>query len=73
MIEGKDPGLFHDDEGNTDDRRIAGWIVIIVSLVIGIIGVVTGNNVAEGIFNTAIWAGVALLSTTVAEKFSKRG
>lgn len=68
-----DVGLFHDDEGNTDDRRIAGWVVLVTSLIIAIIGVITGSPSAEGIFNTSIWAGVALLSTTVAEKFAKRG
>lgn len=69
----KDPGLLHDDEGNTDDRRVAGWVVIVGSMVLAAFGIWRDSTITTQIFTPGIWAGVALLGATVAEKFTHRG
>ncbi len=32
----KDTGIGHDDDGNVDDKRIAGWILVVTAVVMGI-------------------------------------
>lgn len=68
----KDTGIFHDDEGNVDDRRIAGWIMLIATIAFGVIGVLRDSTVSVQLFNAGSLAAVGLMGATVAEKFARK-
>lgn len=69
----KDTGLGHDDDGNWDDRRIAGWILLVASIGLAAYGVHVDAQFTPQIFSPAILAVVGLFGSTVAEKFGKKG
>ena len=70
----KKTGLGHDDDGNVDDRRIAGWVIIGTALAISVADLFALFTANQAIVNTMFLAGVGLLGSTVAEKFgSGRG
>ena len=67
----KKTGLGHDDDGNVDDRRIAGWVIIGAALVISILDLFGSLTANQAIVNTMLLAGVGLFGATIAEKFKK--
>ena len=69
--EKKDCGLFHDDDGNTDDRRIAAWVLM--AALIGIVSYGVWHDIAISVevFKIGIWPTVVLFGATVAEKFKR--
>lgn len=67
----KDTGIGHDDDGNVDDRRIAGWIMLVASIAFAIVGILRDSSISVQVFNAGILAAVGLLGSTVAEKFAK--
>ena len=70
--EKKNTGMCHDDDGNVDDRRIAGWIVTLVCMYVAIAGLHMENPKSVEILQILIWPAVALMGATIAEKFKKR-
>jgi hypothetical protein len=66
-----DTGLLHDDDGNTDDRRVAGALMVITALGMAIADLwpvfVANERIVEGL----LYAGALLLGSTVAEKFKR--
>lgn len=73
MSDIKKTGLGHDDDGNVDDRRVAGWITLGIGLVVGVLDLFSMFEAQAAIFNTLIYAGAVLLGATVFEKFVKKG
>jgi hypothetical protein len=62
-------GLFHDDDGNIDDRRIAAWLMLLVVLALAALGVFRGEEIAVQLVEAMIWPTLVLFGATVAEKF----
>ncbi len=70
----KKTGIAHDDDGNVDDKRVAGWILLFASIGLAVASIVVkGNPPSVDIIRTFLFASVGLLGATVAEKFGKRG
>jgi len=72
MEEKKEQGFLHDDEGNFDDRRLAGWFLLIATIAFGIIGVLRDSNNAVQLFQAGTLATAGLMGATVAEKFARK-
>lgn len=68
----KNTGIGHDDDGNVDDRRIAGWLILGAALVISMLDLFGSLTANQAIVNTMFLAGVGLLGATVAEKFTRK-
>ena len=66
-------GLGHDDDGNIDDKRVAGWVLVILAVGLGIFGVWRDSANAVQMAETFLWPGVVALGISVGEKFSRRG
>lgn len=66
-------GLFRDDDGNLDDRRIAGWILLGVVIALSYSGGFRGSAQAVELVRILVWPAIALMAGTVAEKFGKKG
>lgn len=71
MSEEKNTGMFHDDDGNIDDRRVAAWVLMVAIIGVGVLGIFRETDFVVQIFQGGIWASVALFGSTVAEKFKK--
>jgi hypothetical protein len=72
MDDGKlDTGLGHDDDGNVDDRRIAGWVLIVAAIVMGIADLFGMFSANEVIVQGFLYSGALLFGSTVAEKFKR--
>jgi hypothetical protein len=65
----KNTGLFHDDDGYVDDRRVAGWIILVILIYLGYHAVHAGNATALQLIEVMIWPWMILMGTEVAEKF----
>lgn len=67
-------GLFHDDDGNVDDRRIAGWVLVAAAIAAGILAIFAPGeaNSASEIALGFMWGGIALMGVTVSEKFKRQ-
>lgn len=70
--EKKNTGLFHDDDGNWDDKRVAAWVFTALIFWLAYQGTIAENNVAAQMFDTALWATILLFGIEVTEKFSGR-
>ncbi|HMA77886.1 MAG TPA: hypothetical protein VKP88_01975 [Candidatus Paceibacterota bacterium] len=69
----KNTGVGHDDDGNVDDKRIAGWVCVAAAIGLAAASIlVKSNPPSVDIVRAFLLAGVGLLGATVAEKF-KRG
>lgn len=70
----KNTGLFHDDDGNLDDRRIFGAGMLAASIAAGVLAIFvtdtpdTASDIALGF----MWGGITLMGVTVGEKFRRR-
>lgn len=65
--------LLHDDQGNIDDRRVAGWVTLITGLVIAGIGVWREASFTAEVLWPILLAATTLFGVTIAEKFAQRG
>jgi hypothetical protein len=70
--------LGQDDDGNLDDKRVAGWVLFAVFLGLVIYGVAFQSPESAGVTmeysRMTLWASVTALGIGVVEKFSaKRG
>ena len=72
MSDVKNTGIGHDDDGNIDDKRIAGWITLGTGLAIGVLDLFSAFEAQPAIFNTLVYAGAIMLGVTVFEKFTKK-
>jgi hypothetical protein len=64
--------LGQDDDGNTDDRRVAAWIVMVAGLAIAGAAVWKDSQVGAQIVPSLLLAATGLFGSTVAEKFARR-
>lgn len=70
----KNTGLFHDDDGNLDDRRIFGAGMLAAAIAAGVLAIFvtdtpdTASDIALGF----MWGGITLMGVTVGEKFHRR-
>jgi len=69
--EKKDTGLLHDDDGNTDDRRVAAWVLVGTAVAMGIGDMFALLTANERIVEGFLYAGALLLGSTIAEKFKR--
>lgn len=67
----KGQGLGRDDDGNVDDRRIAGWITLIAMLGIAFYGIRHEATFTPELVKPLMLGAVGLLGATVAEKFKR--
>lgn len=67
----KDTGLMHDDDGNVDDKRVAGWILVVFALLMGIADLLPFFTANERIVESFLFAGGLLLGATLTEKFKR--
>ena len=67
----KNTGVGHDDDGNVDDKRIAGWILVITAVGMGIADLFSVMTANERIVEGFLFAGALLFGSTVAEKFKR--
>ena len=73
MAQGINTGIGHDDDGNIDDRRIVGWVLVLLAVGMGIFGVWRDSGNAVEMAQTFLWPGVTALGITVVEKFRQGG
>mgnify|MGYP000025780607 FL=1 len=66
-------GLFHDDDGNLDDRRIFGAVMLLAAITAGVLAIFVADeaNSASEIALGFMWGGIALMGVTVGEKFQR--
>lgn len=67
----KDTGIGHDDDGNVDDKRIAGWILVVTAVIMGIADLFSIMTANDQIVEGFLFAGALLFGSTVAEKFKR--
>jgi len=67
----KNTGLGHDDDGNIDDKRVAGWVLVVLAVGLGIFGVWKDSANAVQMAETFLWPGIVALGITVGEKLSR--
>lgn len=67
----KNTGLGHDDDGNLDDRRIVGWVLVLLAVGMGVFGVWRDSANAVEMAQTFLWPGVTALGITVVEKMRR--
>jgi hypothetical protein len=67
----KNTGFAHDDDGNLDDRRIAGWVLIVAAVAMGIADLFEIMTANVEIVLGFITAGALLFGATVFEKFKR--
>ena len=69
----KKTGIAHDDEGNVDDRRVAGWILLFASIGLALASIVVKSNPPSvDIVRAFLLSSVGLFGSTVAEKFKRQ-
>jgi hypothetical protein len=70
----KNTGLFHDDDGNLDDRRIFGAVMLAAAVAAGTLAIFVTDtpNAASEIALGFMWGGIALMGVTVGEKFKRK-
>jgi len=71
MSDEKKTGLGHDDDGNVDDRRIAGWVLIATAAGMGIADLFAVMTANVEIVLGFITAAALLFGVTVFEKFKR--
>ena len=62
-------GLGHDDDGNIDDKRVAGWVMFAVALGLIGYGAFKESPVILEYARMAIWPAITALGIGVVEKF----
>jgi hypothetical protein len=65
-------GIGRDDDGNVDDKRIAGWILFFATLALAGFGVFRDSATSVELVRVLIWPAMGLLGLGVAEKFRKK-
>jgi hypothetical membrane protein len=71
-MEEKRKKLGQDDDGQLDDKRVAGWILFIATLALAVFGVFKDSTTSVELVRVLIWPAMALLGIGVAEKFRKK-
>lgn len=62
-------GLFHDDDGNVDDKRIAAWLTFVALCFLGYQSVINQSTEALRLVEIIIWPWMVLMGVTATEKF----
>lgn len=62
-------GLFHDDDGNVDDKRIAAWLTFGGILWLVYQAVIQNSPEALQLVELVIWPWMVLMGVTATEKF----
>jgi len=62
-------GIGHDDDGNVDDKRVAGWVMLGVTLALVAWGAYQESSVILEYARMTIWPSIAALGIGVVEKF----
>lgn len=65
----KNTGLFHDDDGNVDDKRIAAWLTFAGLVFLSYHAAVNNSTEALKLVEILIWPWMVLMGTTAVEKF----
>jgi hypothetical protein len=65
----KNTGLGHDDDGNWDDKRVAGWIMLVLIIGLAVWGAWREVEYAIELVRILIWPSMILMGAAVAEKF----
>jgi hypothetical protein len=76
MSEEKNTGIGHDDDGNVDDGRVAGWVfvAIMVGLAgIGMFGSTENSTTAIEMIRVFVWPSLILLGASGVKDKIKRG
>jgi hypothetical protein len=73
MDEAKNTGIGHDDDGNIDDKRVAGWISFVFAMALAVFAVATSETAeSTELVQAFLLAGVGFMVPTVAEKLRKK-
>jgi len=65
----KNTGIFHDDDGNFDDKRIAAWLTFVGLVFLSYQAVVNKSSEALQLVQLIIWPWMVLMGVTATEKF----
>jgi hypothetical protein len=65
-------GLTRDDDGNRDDKRVAGWIAFGVAVSMGILGIFPRFTAATDIVTSFLGFSAVCFGITIFEKFGTR-
>lgn len=69
----RNTGLFHDDDGNLDDKRVAAWLTFLGLVYLGYQGVANNNAQAVQMMDLLVWPWMVLMGSAVVDKFKPRG
>lgn len=69
----KKTGIGRDDDGNVDDKRVAGWISFLFAMGLAVFAVASSETAeSTKLVEAFLLAGVAFMAPTIAEKFKRK-
>ena len=71
MSDTKNTGLMHDNDGNVDDQRVAGFAFLVTAIGVVIADIIPGLETNSELVWPLIVGAVGCLAPTVAEKIKR--